>query len=308
MIVRDKTSSFKLLFMWHGTILPKVLPMIIGLMMVSMVAHILSHYKLYTVTSVPAVGFTVFGVVLSIFLGFRNTACYDRWWEGRKLWGSLVAHTRHLTRDSHFLTINTRYELLKDMLIFINLLKDRLRATKNSSQNFASYLNLSADEQVFLDKLIDGHINAPQVILERMQKRLIDAVKSGQMTDIIYTTLQRHINELGNVQAGCDRIFSTPLPLTYSVLLHRAVFCFCWILPFGIESVLGLWTPFLVGLLAYMFLGLDELSGQLEEPFGTAPNDLPLNAMVRLIEQETLALLEMPMPPALTLQKPYQVL
>lgn len=291
MIVRDKHNSLKLLFMWHGTILPKVLPMIILLMAVSMIAWGLSHYQLYTVKNVPAVGFTVFGVVLSIFLGFRNNACYDRWWEGRKLWGSLIANTRHFSRDTHFLNADDRRAVLVDMLIFVNLFRDRLRHQKLPIERFADYLGIDDKDKDELNTLIRQHINAPQVVLERMQHRLIHAVKSGQISDIIYTSIQRHIIEMGNIQAGCDRISSTPLPLVYSVLLHRAVFCFCWMLPFGIESVLGIWTPFLVGLLAYMFLGLDELSSQLEEPFGVAQNDLPLDTITRLIERETLALM-----------------
>lgn len=100
MIVRDKSNGLKLLFVWRGTVLPKVLPLVLVLMAISMVAWLLKHYQIYSVTGVPAIGFTIFGVVLSIFLGFRNTACYDRWWEGRKLWGALIANTRHLSRDS----------------------------------------------------------------------------------------------------------------------------------------------------------------------------------------------------------------
>lgn len=265
--------------------------MIVVLMAVSMVAWALSHYQLYTVKSVPAVGFTVLGVVLSIFLGFRNDACYDRWWEARKLWGSLIANTRHFSRDTHFLDEPSRRAILVDMMIFVNLFRDRLRHQKLGADRFADYLDLTDADCDELNRLIKTHINAPQVILERMQIRLMNAVKSGQISDIIYMSIQKHLVEMGNIQAGCDRISSTPLPLVYSVLLHRAVFCFCWMLPFGIESVLGIWTPFLVGLLAYMFLGLDELSKELEEPFGTADNDLPLDTMTRLIERETLALL-----------------
>lgn len=279
--------------MWRGTILPKVLPMIIMLMAVSMIAWALSHYQLYTVHHVPAVGFAIFGVVLSIFLGFRNNACYDRWWEGRKLWGALIANTRHFSRDTHFLSQTERRAILVDMLIFVNLFRDRLRHQKLAADRFAGYLGLTHAETHELNQLIKTHINAPQVILERIQIRLMNAVKSGQISDIIYMSIQKHVVEMGNIQAGCDRISSTPLPLVYSVLLHRAVFCFCWMLPFGIESMLGMWTPFLVGLLAYMFLGLDELSKELEEPFGVADNDLPLDTMTRLIERETLALLGM---------------
>lgn len=300
MIVREKSNNLALLFMWRGTILPKVLPMILMLMAVSMIAWGLAHHQVYTVKSVPLVGFTVLGVILSVFLSFRNNACYDRWWEGRKLWGSLIAQTRHFSRDTHFLAKDDRRAILVDMLIFVNLLKDRLRKQPLPAHHFADYLKLSQDRQQDLDDLIKTHINAPQVMLENIQLRLIDAVKSGQISDIIYTSIQRHLIEMGNVQAGCDRINSTPLPLPYSVLLHRAVFCFCWLLPFGVSSVLGLWTPFLVGLVAYLFLGLDELSKELEEPFGMADNDLPLDSMVRLIERETLALLGDELPQAIT--------
>lgn len=295
MIVRDKSNGLKLLFVWHGTVLPKVLPMVLLLMAISMVAWSLTHYKVYTVTGVPAVGFTVFGVVLSIFLGFRNTACYDRWWEGRKLWGAMIANTRHLTRDSHFLGEYEREKLLTDMLLFVGLLRNRLRGQAAQAEQFAHYYQMDKDEL----HAINAHINAPQWVLERMQKRLITAVQTGRITDIIYTSVQRHVVEMGGIQAGCDRIASTPLPFPYSVLLHRAVFCFCWMLPFGLESVMGVWTPFLVGFLSYLLLGLDELSHQLEEPFGTADNDLPLDTMVRLMERETLALLGKPLPDAI---------
>lgn len=293
MIVRDKSNSLKLLFVWHGTVLPNILPVILGIMSLSMVAWALSHFQLFAVTTVPAVGFTLLGVVISIFLGFRNNACYDRWWEGRKLWGALIANTRHLSRDSHFLPSHRREALLMDMLLFVALLRDRLRGQQICRTQFG-YCMID-DTQL---DILDQEINAPQRVLETMQKQLIDAVTHGIVSDIIYTSIQKHLIEMGNIQAGCDRILSTPLPFPYSVLLHRAVYCFCWILPFGLESVLGIWTPLLVGFMSYLLLGLDELSRQLEEPFGNDDHDLPLDTIVRLIERETLSLLNHPLPEA----------
>ncbi len=77
---------------------------------------------------VPAIGFTIFGVILSIFLSFRNTACYDRWWEGRKLWGALIANTRHMIRDSHVLEDEQSEPcLMYRIMLFCYLLRDRLR-------------------------------------------------------------------------------------------------------------------------------------------------------------------------------------
>ena len=299
MIIRDKSHPIALLFMWRGTVLPKVLPSVLVMMVLSVVAQLLVWYEVYSVKLVPMVGFSVLGVILSILLAFKNTACYDRWWEGRKLWGALIANTRHFTRDTHFFHETDRRTLLIHMLIFVNLFKDRLRHQVLKAERFSDYLQLDKCTQADLDRLTSQHLNAPQVILERLQIHLINAVKTQKISDMIYVSIQRHVVEMGNIQTGCDRISSTPLPLAYSVLLHRAVFCFCWCLPFGVGTVLGAWTPLLVGVLSYLFLGFDELAHQMEEPFGQADNDLPLDAMVRLIERETLALLGDELPEAI---------
>ncbi|MDH2273981.1 bestrophin family protein [Moraxella porci] len=291
MIVRDKSNSLKLLFVWRGTVLPRVLPTILGIMLLSLLSGLLTRYHWFDITAVPAVGFTIFGVVISIFLGFRNTACYDRWWEGRKLWGALIANTRHLSRDSHFLPAKDRQVLLYQMLMFVATLRDRLRGQPIHRAQFA-YTQI---DEAHLDWL-DNQINAPQRVLESMQQQLIDAVKQGHISDIIYMSIQKHVIEMGNIQAGCDRIHGTPLPFPYSALLHRAVYCFCWMLPFGLQSVMGLWTPLLVGFICYLLLGLDELAQQLEEPFGRDHHDLALDTMVRLIERETLMLMNRPLP------------
>ena len=78
----------------------------------------------------------------------------------------------------------------------------------------------------------------PSVCTRKYSKDLVKILKDGEISDIIYSTLNRHIIELGNIQAGCDRIAGTPLPYSYSVLLHRAVYCFCFILPFSLEAAL----------------------------------------------------------------------
>ncbi|MDO4641225.1 MAG: bestrophin family ion channel [Neisseria sp.] len=287
MIIRDKTT-LSLLFAWHGTILPKVLPAIIGLSSVSVLLGIVAHYKWFSIPTPPVLGFTIFGIILSIFLGFRNNACYERWWEGRKLWGTLIATQRRLIRDSQILPMPRRERLLRQTILFTRLLRDRLRHETAYHESLLEYGNLGESG---LNTLTSDHINPPQFILGMMQKELIKSLKNQEISDIVYTSLTESIAILGNVQAGCDRIASTPLPFAYSVLLHRAIYSFCFMLPFGIENILGLWTPFMVAWLVYMFLGLDALSSQLEEPFGTQDNDLPLDAIVRLVEREILTAL-----------------
>ena len=292
MIVRDKSNIFNLLFSWRGTILPTVLPSLAVVMLTSAAIATLTFYGVLHVPQVPAIGFTIFGVILSIFLGFRNNACYDRWWEGRKLWGALIANARHMDRDTRVLSHARRERVIHHVIVFSNMLRDRLR---HQTANPTQLLETGRLNEHAVEKL-NHHLNAPQYTLGLIQWELMQALKEGEISDILYQQVNQHVVEMGNVQAGCDRIASTPLPFSYSVLLNRTVYCFCFLLPFSLESILGLWTPLFVGILAYLFLGLDMLSAELEEPFGTQDNDLPLDSIVRLIERELLSSLGKPVP------------
>ena len=282
MIVRDKNNSFSLLFAWYGTILPKVMLALLCVIGISGVLVYLSLHRIVSLPEVPAIGFTIFGVILSIFLSFRNNASYERWWEGRKLWGALIANSRHISRDSHILDVDARRVLMYRVMLFSHLLRDRLRQQSQDFSDYAGMVNFT--EQEF--NQLRAQLNAPQYVLERIQQDLVMRMKKGELSDILYQGLKQHITELGNIHAGCDRIASTPLPFAYSVLLHRAVYVFCFILPFSLSANLGVWTPLLVGVIAYLVLGLDALSNELEEPFGTQDNDLALDSIVRVIERE----------------------
>ena len=296
MIVRDRSSRLSLLIAWHGTILPKVMPALLGVVVLSGILVYLRQSLFIDLPTVPAIGFTIFGVILSIFLSFRNNACYDRWWEGRKLWGALIATTRHLSRDSHVLSFDDRALLLSRMMLFTHLLRDRLRQSSQRIEHYQNSVGFSPTEF----ENIRNRVNPSQWVLEQIQIQLVQIYHQKNISDIIYNNLNQHIVGLGNIQAGCDRILSTPLPFAYSVLLHRAVYSFCFILPFSLEASLGLWTPILVVLIAYLFLGFDELSAELEEPFGTQDNDLALDSIVRIIERETLDAMNKEIPEVLT--------
>lgn len=299
MIIRDKNNSLSLLFAWSGTILPKVLGALAVVILISTALLYFSQQHLILFPAVPAIGFTIFGVILSIFLSFRNNASYDRWWEGRKLWGELIAHSRHISRDSQILDPAVRRVLMYRVMLFSHLLRDRLR---RQTQDFHSYQPLVGLTELEFNSL-EQHLNASQFILEKIQADLVIQLKNGHISDIVYQGLTDHIVQLGNIQAGCDRIATTPLPFAYSVLLHRAVYVFCLILPFSLSQSLGVWTPLLVAMIAYLVLGLDALSAELEDPFGQQDNDLALDSIVRLIEREMRTSLGDPIPEPTTPQR-----
>ena len=297
-MIVDQPSVFNLLFSWRGTILPKVLPPLGVVMLISTIIGGLSYIGYFHFPELPLVGFTLIGVVLSIFLGFKNSACYDRWWEARKLWGLLIATARHFDRDCRILSQARRERVIQHVIVFANVLRDRLR---HQTANPTELIQTSGMSQQAITQLYQ-QANAPQYTLSLIQWELMQALKEGEISDIIYTQMNQYVTELSLVLTGCDRIATTPLPFAYSVLLNRTVYFFCFMLPFSLGSTLGLATPLLVGILAYTILGLDALSSEIEEPFGTQSNDLPLDAMVRTIEIELLGTLGKPTPPPIQAQ------
>ena len=102
------------------------------------------------------------------------------------------------------------------------------------------------------------------------------------------------------MQAACERIQGTPLPFAYTLLLYRTAWLYCLLLPFGLAESLGWGTPVATALVAYTFFGLDTLGDELEEPFGTAANDLPLDALLRVVDGVVQDALGEPVPPPLS--------
>ena len=293
MIIRHTTSTMKMLLSWRGSLLPKILPPIGVLMLLSAIIGGLEYNNLFHFPELPLSAFTLLGIVLSIFLGFKNTACYDRWWEARKLWGILIATARHLDRDCRLLPQGRRERVINHVIIFANILRDRLRQQSNNPDVLLETTSMNEAQL----RQLSQHVNAPQYTLGLIHWELMQALKDAEISDICYTQLNQHVHELSLVHTGCDRIATTPIPFAYSVLLNRTVYIFCFLLPFSLGGLLGLATPLVVGVLAYTFLGLDALSSEIEEPFGTQSNDLPLDFMVRTIEIDLLGGLGKPTPP-----------
>lgn len=284
MIVRERPNSLRLLLAWQGSILPQILPQLVCVIALSAFLLLLNQQALHLLPDVPITAFSLIGLTLSIFLGFRNNACYERWWEARKLWGNLIAQVRHLDRDSQLLPDARRQLLMHYILAFSRVLHARLRQMPLSTILPQLSKSLNPAELQALEQ----QPNPAHYVLNQAHQVLLVSLKQAEVSDICYAQLNSHLIELANVQAGCERILSTPLPFAYSLLLHRTAYLFCLLLPFALVHSLGYFSPLVVGLLAYSFFGLDALGNELEEPFGTQSNDLPLDALLRTIEIDIL--------------------
>ncbi|MCV3239135.1 bestrophin family protein [Mesorhizobium sp. ZC-5] len=292
MIVRPRPSFWKLFFVMRGSVVPRILPQIFGFALYGAVVVALVKALELDLGNAGVAPFALLGVALSVYLGFRNNAAYDRWWEARKLWGQLVFEIRNLSRAASAL-IADRDELrplLMDSLAFCHFLRGELRKVdaREQARGFVG----DAAEAIFAAS------NQPDAAMRRMGQRIGALKRRGTLEPMDFRILDERLSALSAMQAGCERIMGTPLPFAYTLLLQRTAYIFCLLLPFGLAFSAGWATPLFTALIAYTFFGLDALSEELEDPFGTQANDLALDGLCRVCEISVFeALGETPPPP-----------
>ncbi len=268
-------------------------PRILTVTVTSMfVTYLELYYSIqeYTLTTTP---FLLLGVIMGIFLAFRTNASYDRYWEGRKLWGALVNTSRSLTRQTCFM-LNSVHDIMelqhlrqafvKRVIAFVHALRCHLR-NENCVEEIKKFLS-PEDLSMVLQS-----IHRPLAILHQLGRDLAFARNRRWLNEFSYPFMDAQLNELSNILGSCERIKNTPIPFSYSVLIQRIVASYCLLLPFGLVETIGLLTPLVVLMISYAFFELDAIGNEIEDPFGLHPNDLPLTAISRNIEINLLELM-----------------
>jgi putative membrane protein len=286
-IVRDRPHGAKLFFVVRGSVLPKIAWELATCTAVAVLVT-LTHGFIYewkvTLTTVP---FSLMGLALAIFLGFRNNAAYDRFWEARKLWAELAFRSSSFARQVLTLTrmepfaaadaSDPRHALVLRTVAFACALRHRLRGTDPLPDMRRL---LPGDEAVAFAASRSG----TDFLLLRNGEVLGELVRAGRLDPPLALDIDQTLTALASAAEGCERIRNTPVPFPYTLLLHRTASLYCFLLPFGLVDTVGFATPFVVLIVAYTFFGLDALGDEIEEPFGFAANHLPLDALCLQIE------------------------
>jgi putative membrane protein len=297
MIIRTKAGLPELFFILRGSIIQTITKKLLLIAAVAEAVAALHAWRPEWMHNIPLAPFTLLGLSLSIFLSFRNNACYERWWEARKLLGQLVVEARSLARDTMVLLPVEeevlRWNVIRRAIGFSHALAARLRG-KDAVAAAREWLPAGEGEALAQKR------NVPNAILQQATAEIGGCLRDGKMSDILYTVFEGRLSALCAIQTGCERILVTPLPFAYSLLLHRTAVLFCLLLPSALVDSFGWFTALPAVLVAYPFFGLDALGDELEEPFGLSENDLPLDAIVRTVEIDLLeALGEKDLPPPL---------
>ncbi|MFO1276053.1 MAG: bestrophin family ion channel [Sphaerotilus natans] len=285
MIVRPRPHWLRMLFVVRGSILNRIAPQLLCILLLSVLVVSfhgqLLHHKI-TLTAVP---FSLVGVALAIFLGFRNSASYDRYWEARKLWGRLLTDARSAARLAVTMTdAATARPFVLGLAAFVHAARHQFRG-RSGEDDLRRLLPADVADEVLSRRFV---AMAVLLWLSRWVREQRDA---GRLDSVLAMQIDQSLTGLNDAYGGCERIAYTPLPFTYSVILHRTVYLYCLMLPFGLLDSIGVMTPLMVTFVAYTFFAIEALGDEIEEPFGTAPNDLALDAMSVNIEASVRELL-----------------
>ncbi|MBI4908858.1 MAG: hypothetical protein HY820_34880 [Acidobacteria bacterium] len=243
-------------------------------------------HHLWFPMAIPSLLHALVGTALGLLLVFRTNASYDRYWEGRRLWGGIVNDSRNLIRGAAVHLGGDRellFELTRWTAVFPFALARGLRGQNGLGP-------LSADLLTSDVAAVAEAQHPALAVASRMTAVLNNARERGMISNIVYTALDANISQLVNQLGGCERIRKTPLPFAYVVHLRRALVLYCFSLPFALLSSYGWFTILDVLVISYVFFGIEEIGVEIEGPFGQDDNDLPLDDICETIHRNLYAI------------------
>lgn len=269
MLRYDTKAWWKLIFQFHEgdtlrTLLPNIsIVALFTLLVVYCNSGIMPGYLKYTSTV-----HNLFGFVISLLLVFRTNTAYDRWWEGRRLWGSLVNTSRNIALKCHsYLDAQDRVRatIAFDIANFADVLKDHLRGQASDIPYRVDHAPSLAAEQLFMDV---ANLN-----------------RQGLISEVQFLTLNADLTALSDICGACERIKKTPIPFSYHVFIKKFVFFYIISMPFVFAPEFGYWTILVTSFMFYVLASLETLAEEIENPFGIDTNDLPLDEFSILIKK-----------------------
>ncbi len=267
-----KDWSFFIFKMHKADTVKKLLPMLIYIGVYSLIViylmkkflpeHLINYDKNLTIMH------SLLGFVISMLLVFRTNTAYDRWWEGRKVWGSLINTSRNL------------------FIKFTNLVNDteKTRSLNNAVVEFAHALksHLRRNKK---DVILPKTKHLPLEVSNKLYKEICDLHTNKKISETQFLVLNNDIQLLMDYTGMCERIRNTPIPFIYSMFIKKFIFFYVMTLPFAFAfniSYAGIPVSIFI---FYVLASLETIAEEIEDPFGIDANDLSLDIYVNTIEK-----------------------
>jgi putative membrane protein len=295
-MIVPRTRQIKMMLLYVG----KPLLVLVLYDLAVVVAYKVLHWDWVALPHIPL---ALYGSAIGVIVAFRNQSSYARWWEARTLWGALVNNSRSWTRQVTTLMMplsdaeagelkTVQRRLVYHQIAYVHALRQHLRGL----EPWAELVPLLSEEE--LSRLRDEK-NVPLAIQQQMGELLRECQLRGWIDMMHWRAIDANLDDLVDAQGGAERIKNTPMPKQYDYFPQLFVQMYCMMLPLALVTDMGWYTPLGSTLVGFMFLALDKIGRDLEDPFENTIYDLPLTAITTTIEVNLRQLLgETKLPPA----------
>ena len=278
-----KWTWFQVALQWQGSVIPGILPRVIFCGGFGLLISILYQYN-------PSIAWSrLSGIVPSIVLGlllvFRTNTAYERFWEGRKLWGNLINTVRNFARQIWGAIAENTPEDRTNKIATLRLLVAFAVATKLHLRSEPLNAELEALVPVDCYEKLKTMNHPPLEIAFWIGDYLQQQHERGCLNTYQLTAMLKLLDEMVDVLGGCERILKTPIPLAYAIHLKQLLLIYCLTLPFEIVKDFTWWTALIVSLVSFTLLGIEEIGIEIENPFGYDANDLPLDTICMTMQR-----------------------
>lgn len=224
---------------------------------------------------------SLLGIVLGLFLVFRTNSAYDRWWEGRKLWGGLVNSTRNYALKLNAYLLKEDHETRK---WFAQMIPNFVIATKEHLRKGVQLSELEAAEPGFPESIAE-YKHKPNRISAMLYSKVNDLYKAGKLTGDQFRVLDKEMKDFIDIMGACERIKNTPIPYSYSMFIKKFIFIYIITLPFGFVTSFEYVTIPTTMLITFVLLSVELIAEEIEDPFGRDINDLPTDQLADRIKE-----------------------
>jgi putative membrane protein len=270
-----KRHWFRVALSLKGSVIPAILPRVLLCSAFGFFISLLHQFGFSV--SVPILSGIVPSLVLGLLLVFRTNTAYERFWEGRKAWGTLVNTVRNFARQIWGAIAERSPQDRQAKIDTLRLLVAFAVATKLHLRSEPLNDELKALMPAEWFHILQAMNHPPLEIAFWIGDYLQQQHERNCLNTLQLTAMLKHLDTMVNVLGACERILKTPIPLAYSIHLKQLLLIYCLSLPFPIVSELNWWTGLVVGLIGFTVFGIEEIGIEIENPFGYDANDLPLD-------------------------------
>ena len=284
MVMYNPRQWFTLIFhAYSRRVMKRLMPALIFMAVyTTLICYIfLDYFKLHQADFQPTVAMhSLLGIVLGLFLVFRTNTAYDRWWEGRRLWGGMVNSTRNFAMKLNAYISRENHE---DRDWFYKMISNFVFAAKENLRGGVQFAELDPPPDESLINDLKKYKHKPNRIAALMYQKVNDIYIQKKFTGDHLINLDKELKDFIDILGACERIKHTPIPYSYMMYVKKFIFIYIITLPFGFATQSGYMTVPIVVLVSFVLLSVELIAEEIEDPFGRDINDLPLDELATKI-------------------------